>query len=96
MVLSLGGHLPMETCGYQGVTSVQWGDPWPGALPKTLAERGSLILVGIAPFGIFAHLFEVEGLRGRLPRNVVGMRLRMATCDTGAVRQSYATAPLAV
>ena len=51
---------------------------------------------GIAPFGIFAHQFEVEGLRGRFPRNVVGMRLRMATCGTGAVRQSCATAPLAV
>ena len=54
----------METCGYQGATSVQWGDPWPGALPKTLADRGSLIPVGLAPLGIFAQLSEVEGLRG--------------------------------
>ena len=61
---SLGGHRPMETCGYQGVTSVQWGDPWPGALPKTLAERGSLIPVGLAPLGIFAQQSEVGGLRG--------------------------------
>ena len=36
------------------------------------------------------------GTPGRLPRNAVGMRRRMATCGTGAVRQPYEAAPLAV
>ena len=84
--------------GYRGVTwrsggtpGSPWGEPRRGTSRPRLPNPG-----GSSPTRDICTPIRSRRTPGRLPRNVVGMRRRMATCDTGAVRQPYAAAPLAV